>query len=232
MLKVLFYRVGQPALAFVVVAVVASLFSACELAPPTAMGPAIAKLNASAQQAMAQGNTATAVARLESARELAPNQPELSHNLAAAYLANNNFEQAAALFDQLVQKATSNDKQVAYLIQLAQAQQKHGDVAYDAFEAQKSEPLPEACKPALEPTALPTGQDRRVRNQPPVKLAQQASTAYTAASQAYNKVLLITSTDRNRAEETTTIQEILATLTERIQRLDVAKTSGLSGGRA
>jgi tetratricopeptide (TPR) repeat protein len=196
------------------------------------MGPAIAKLNTAAQQAMAQGNTVAAVARLESALELAPTQPELSHNLAAAYVANHNYAQAATLFEALAQKAPEAKAQLTYLMQAAQAHQQQGNVAYDALMAQKDNPLPAECQPS--PDALPTGEDRRLRQQSPAQLAQVVTTHYTAAKQHFGKIVAqpVSDTTASQLDEHKAIAEILATLDQRLQQTEVVQASRLSGGRA
>jgi tetratricopeptide (TPR) repeat protein len=208
--------------------------TACVVQTPSAMGPAIAKLNTAAQQAMAQGNTATAVARLESALELAPNQPELSHNLAAAYLANHNYGQAATLFEALANKAPDTKAQLTYITQAAQAHQQQGNIAYDALMEQKANPLPAECQPALEPEALPTGQDRRLRHQSPAQLAQLVVTHYTEAKKHFGKVVAqpMSDTTASQIDDHKAIAEILATLDQRLQQTEVVQASRLSGGRA
>lgn len=206
--------------------------SACVVAPPTAMGPAIAKLNTAAQQAMAQGNTNVAVARLEAALELAPTQPELSHNLAAAYMANHNYAQAATLFEALANNTPDTKQQLTYITQAAQAHQQQGNVAYDALMAQKDTPLPAECQPS--PEALPTGQDRRLRHQSPAHLAHLVVTHYTQAKQHFGKVVAQPMGDAtaSQLDNHKAIAEILATLDQRLQQTEVVQASRLSGGRA
>lgn len=63
----------------------------------------IAELNQKAQILMAQGDTVSAIGRLESARDLNPDEPITLYNLGIAYQAHGNLDQSIAMFEHLLE---------------------------------------------------------------------------------------------------------------------------------
>jgi predicted Zn-dependent protease len=63
--------------------------------------PSVADLNAKAQVLLQQGDAPAAIARLESARDLSPEEPNTLFNLAVAYLTADQPEKAIPLLEKL-----------------------------------------------------------------------------------------------------------------------------------
>jgi tetratricopeptide (TPR) repeat protein len=64
----------------------------------------IAELNQKAQAMMHAGDYDGAVARLEAAHDLQPEEPNTTHNLAIAYQMQGNYDKALAMFTELLDK--------------------------------------------------------------------------------------------------------------------------------
>jgi len=129
----------------------------------------VAELNMKAQSLMQAGDTTGAIARLESAHDLAPNEVTTMYNLAIAYQTNSNF-----------------DKALDYLLQL---QDKPG---IDAAELQKSLGITyEALGDQLEAEAAAT-EDAEGRKTDPAVAAEKrrkAEESYQLAIQAYQQAI-------------------------------------------
>jgi tetratricopeptide (TPR) repeat protein len=65
----------------------------------------IAELNQKAQAMMQAGDYNGAVARLEAAHDLQPEEPKTTHNLAIAYQMQGNYDKALAMFNELLLKS-------------------------------------------------------------------------------------------------------------------------------
>lgn len=78
--------------------------SGCQGGASLAHQRSMAELNQKAQMLMQAGDTAGAIARLESAHDLEPNEPNTSYNLALAYQSMGNYDQAIGVFSQILDK--------------------------------------------------------------------------------------------------------------------------------
>lgn len=100
-------RVGSPALSqgFVVPGLLLGLaFSAGGCRTDVVHQRSLSELNQKAQSLIQSGDYAGAIARLESARDLQPDEPGTTYNLAIAYQATGRYDQAIGLFSQLLEK--------------------------------------------------------------------------------------------------------------------------------
>lgn len=93
------HRVLTPFLAILLVAS-ALTFAGCDKS--MVYNPSVANLNKKAQELMAQGDAAGAVSRLESARDLNPNEPLTLYNLGIAYATNGQTGKAIVTFEELL----------------------------------------------------------------------------------------------------------------------------------
>jgi tetratricopeptide (TPR) repeat protein len=106
--------------------------------------PAISQLNTSAQQALQKGDTDSAIHRLESALELAPNDVNTQYNLAIVYQSKGNHLKAISLLEKLLKtKEMSLDK---LLPALAVAYEAEADRLSNLSSPQAS---PQGSKPDL-----------------------------------------------------------------------------------
>lgn len=79
--------------------------SGCESGADLAHQRSMAELNQKAQVMMQSGDYAGAVARLESAHDLEPDEPNTTYNLGMAYQAMGRFDQAIGMFTQVLDKS-------------------------------------------------------------------------------------------------------------------------------
>jgi tetratricopeptide (TPR) repeat protein len=127
----------------------------------------MAELNQKAQTMMQSGDVDGAIARLEAAHDLDPNEPNTTHNLAVAYQTKGDYDKAIALFTQLMGKP-GMDKAELY---------KALGVTYEA----KADQLAGQAKEALDnPKA------DKVQTQ---QLDQQAEATYAQALSAYQQAI-------------------------------------------
>jgi tetratricopeptide (TPR) repeat protein len=146
-------------------ALLAVNLSACNEPEAVVLGKAVAILNNKAQGYMQNGQPAAAVARLEAARDLNPQQVATLQNLAVAYQENGQYQQAADTYKELMTATPSNE---------AQWLEKQG-IAFEAL-ADKQKAEAQALKePATEPETKPK----------PETLLSQADEAYNQALQAF-----------------------------------------------
>lgn len=109
-------------------------------------GKAVAELNAKAQALLQQGQTEDAVARLESAYDLNPEQLDTLRNLAIAYQANGQYQEAADKYRLLAEKDTANAAQ--WLQSLGIALEEDADSLKTQFlDAQQKEGAPVNAEP-------------------------------------------------------------------------------------
>jgi tetratricopeptide (TPR) repeat protein len=81
---------------------VLSLFGGCQ--KDVVHQRSIAELNQKAQVLMQSGDIDGAIARLEAAHDLEPDEPNTTHNLAIAYQTKGDYDKAITLFTQLMDK--------------------------------------------------------------------------------------------------------------------------------
>lgn len=159
-------------MAWLVLGVMAAglMLSACNPDTETIVyGKAIAKLNQEAHSAMMQGDTDTAVDRLESAVSLLPEQPELIQNLAAAYHANGDYLKAAERYKQLIEAVPA--KSVEWRKSLGISYEAYADTLKNKLEPSSEEENPQKLSP-----------EARKELQTQIKTYyQEALTAYQAA---------------------------------------------------
>lgn len=79
-----------------------ALFSGCQ--KDVVHQRSIAELNQKAQVMMQSGDVDGAIARLEAAHDLEPDEPNTMHNLAIAYQTKGDYDKAIPLFTQLMDK--------------------------------------------------------------------------------------------------------------------------------
>ncbi len=87
--------------------------SGCQGSGNIAHQRSIAELNQKAQVMMQSGDYAGAVARLESAHDLEPEEPNTAYNLGMAYQSMGRFDQAIGIFTQILDKPQSGGPEAA-----------------------------------------------------------------------------------------------------------------------
>jgi tetratricopeptide (TPR) repeat protein len=127
----------------------------------------IAELNQKAQIMMQNGDIDGAIARLEAAHDLEPDEPNTLHNLAIAYQTKGDYDKAITLFTQLMSKP-GTDKAELY---------KALGVTYEA----KADQLEGQAKEA---EAAPKADKTKVQ-----QLSQQSEEAYNQALASYQQAV-------------------------------------------
>jgi tetratricopeptide (TPR) repeat protein len=131
------------------------------------MGKAVATLNQKAQTLLTAGDAPGAVARLQAANDLNPTQPDTLRNLAIAYQANDQFDQAVEIYKQLI--PLQPKEKAAYLQSIGVAYEAQGD----KIKAQLLQ----------DPTTVAQECSTKVKS--PFLLKPQAKAAYQEAQASY-----------------------------------------------
>jgi tetratricopeptide (TPR) repeat protein len=176
------FRVGGPALSrgFVVPGLLLGLaFSAGGCRTDVVHQRSLSELNQKAQSLIQAGDYAGAIARLESARDLQPDEPGTTYNLAIAYQATGRYDQAIGLFSQLLEKP---DNVGASGLSPAEVRKAMG-ITWEA----KADKLTADAK-SLE--GEPPGKAPKAgRSQTTEALSREAEQAYRAALDNYREAL-------------------------------------------
>lgn len=112
----------------------------------------IAELNQKARQMMEAGDYAGAVARLESAHDLEPDNVKTHYNLAIAYQMKGDYDKAIQAFTALVDKPGLNQAEIQKSLGIAH-EAKGDQVLAQAREAEGGE-KPAEGEAAIDPTRL------------------------------------------------------------------------------
>lgn len=152
----------------------------------------LAELNTKAQQMLQAGDVNGAVARLEAAHDLAPEEPNTTFNLAIAYQTQGNYDKAIELFQQLLKQPGFPPEEI----------HRNLGITY------------EAKADALEVKARELEAEPRAEQPQPAELRQQAIGMYQLALSAYRASL---SGDGKAAAET---QRQIAAIEAKLRQLN------------
>jgi tetratricopeptide (TPR) repeat protein len=154
----------KPFAILLVLVCVMSAFSGCTNGD-LAHQKSLAELNTKARQMLQAGDVNGAVARLEAAHDLSPDEPNTTFNLAVAYQMQGNHDKAIALFQQLLEKPGQDRSEL----------EKNLGITYEA----KADALDSGSK----------NPDAKAEPAVPEQAKQQAMDAYQAALQHYRAAL-------------------------------------------
>lgn len=164
-------------------------------------GRAVARLNEAAQQRLARGDAAGAIARLQAAQELNPSQVATLHNLAVAYQANAQYEQAAEVYQQLIRLEPARQGQ--YLQSLGIVYEEQGDKGRTEFTTLKEQQL--GCTLTQDMVQKHTAQVQTLRD--------KTIAAYEQAAQTYLKAApLVTENSEALHQQAQAMQQAAETL--------------------
>jgi tetratricopeptide (TPR) repeat protein len=104
----------------------------------------MAELNQKAQAMLQSGDVNGAVARLESAHDLSPDEPNTSYNLAVAYQAQGNYDKALEMFQQVQDKPGLNKAEIQKSIAITL--EARADKTSDEAKKLEDGPKPDAAK--------------------------------------------------------------------------------------
>jgi tetratricopeptide (TPR) repeat protein len=176
--------------------------SGCQSGTSLVHQRSMAELNQKAQMLMQAGDTAGAVARLESAHDLEPNEPNTAYNLAMAYQSLGRFDQAIGVFTQILDKPVPGGPEPAEV-------RKAMGITWEA----------KADKLAAEAKNI----DDEKNKLDPAKsqiLEQEATQAYKAAIDNYRQAV-----DSGHLKDATEVKRQMAALQERLAKgLDSSKS--------
>lgn len=169
----------------------------------------IAELNQKAQGMIAAGDYKGAIARLESALDLYPDEPTTMHNLAIAYQVDAQHEKALALFEKLLE-TEGMDKPTLY---------KSIGITHEAMGDQvmvRVDELTSGLPPARDPARpLP---EALAKEKNPQRLTAEAIGHYHLAMENYQAAL------DNGLKEPQEVKNQLAALQDRVQKLQQSET--------
>ncbi|MEM0951499.1 MAG: tetratricopeptide repeat protein [Cyanobacteria bacterium P01_H01_bin.74] len=175
----------------------------------------VSELNLKAQQLLEAGDYEGAIARLESAHDLQPDNDKTTYNLATAYQLNNNIDQAIGLFTQLLQKNT--------LGQGAELEKSLG-IVYEAKADALMQKFAEFENKANTPLANSKNLDNKPDQQTNSAMSENDTT--TDASQlkpmainAYKLAIQYYQAAMQSAERPDIIQKQIDTLTDTVNKL-------------